>query len=222
MLAECLRGRWAPESGHGSFVFFPDQGASAMRRWIPILVIAALVATTSSPASAFDGKRKGFILGGGLGLGYVNFTQSINGMEGESEGKTALVTNFKIGGGFSEQFWLYYSNQNAWFSLTNVLDNDVTIASGVGGIGFTWFTSPEPKGLFLTGTIGLGSWDAPFEDGSSMWTGFGLMAGVGYEFAAHWAVDLSLMWGTPETTESSFTFKSEFFGVMATVTGMAY
>jgi len=192
-----------------------------VRRWTFILLAVVVTMAAAIPASAFDGKRKGFLLGGGLGLGSYSYTLSIDDLEGPDESTGSLVTNFKIGGGFSEQFLLYYNAHINWFSQS-ILDTDLTVASGISGLGFTWFTNPDPKGLFLTGTLGFASWDYPFEDDSDMLTGFGVALGLGYEFAPHWAVDLNLMFGSPERSVLDATLKSEFVGLAVTVTGLAY
>lgn len=101
----------------------------------------------SSAAKAFDGKRKGFVLGGSLGLGLDSFTQTIDRgrsqIIGDRETKDALHTGFLIGVGFSEQMLLYYSYRMAWFGITNALDENVTIANGISGVGLSYYMNPR-------------------------------------------------------------------------------
>lgn len=66
-----------------------------------LLVIAFLTLALISDADAFDGNRKGFILGGGLGLGVTSFTQTVGGfgprLTLERGRKLGLQTSFRIG-----------------------------------------------------------------------------------------------------------------------------
>jgi len=124
-----------------------------------IIMILALTVTvfTAASVSAFNGERKGFVLGFGIGPGYTNFSQEVGGIESDSEGKLSFVTDFRIGGGFNEQFLLYYENRVSWFKTTVVdhlwydpvtedfytTETDVTIAHGIGLVGISYYFKPE-------------------------------------------------------------------------------
>jgi hypothetical protein len=190
-----------------------------------LAMVLGLVSMVQS-ALAFDGMRKGFLLGGGLGLGVDSFKQEITDgatvLIGDRTNQFSLGTDFKIGAGLSPQTFLYFHNQSAWFSLKNIFDNDVTVQSGVIGIGFTWFTSPEPRSFFITGTAGISYWDLPFESDAEAWTSGGAIVGVGYEFSPHWSVDASLLLGSPEKDEGGLNAKTKSTSLLVTVTGVAY
>jgi hypothetical protein len=192
------------------------------------LVVAALVGTAmflaAGSASAFDGQRHGFMLGIGLGAGFSSFTQEIESPIGNGSGsdsKGGLATEFRIGGGIGNQFFLYYSNKVNWFSIENVNNDKVTIADGVGSVAGQYFFKPESPSGFVSGGLGIGGWSTPMESNSSSLSGFGMFAGGGYEFSHLWSVEGSLSYASPSTSELGvkFTTKSTGVRVMLHLTG---
>ncbi len=156
------------------------------RRLFGLMVMTVLLATVTA-SKAFDGNRKGFMLGFGAGGSITSFTQTLSGLGAPFDGTSdrensfGFATSFKIGAGFNEQFMLYYVNNLAWFSLDNVLGETVTIGNGVGLIGVSYYLQPEKPSMYILGLIGLATWDAIFESDSSASTGFGLGGGFGWE-----------------------------------------
>jgi len=203
-------------------------------------VTVTVIILTAVPAMAFDSQRKGFILGGGLGLAGTSFKQKLSGggesTESETETKPGLLTDFRIGFGPSDQLLLYYFNHVTWFSIENVLSQDVTIANGVGGIGISYYFTPKKTdggrehlefspftpAWFISGGLGLSSWATPFEEGSETWSGFGLWFGGGYEFSRHWSVELTIGHGNPSKTSGGFKAESNSTTFGVSITGLAY
>ena len=158
---------------------------------VTLLVLTAVIVTATS-VYAFDGERKGFILGFGIGPGYTNFSQEINGLELDSEGKVSIATDFKIGYGFNEQFLLYYENRLSWFNLTVIdeayydpwadeltfTETDVTIAHGIGLVGMSYYFQTEAPSFYILGSVGVSTWSAPFETNSDTSVGFGISRSV--------------------------------------------
>src|SRR5512138_3236155 len=106
---------------------------------ISVMALVILIVCLAATSFAFDGNRKGFILGGGLGLGMTSYTQTLSGF-GESltrdrENKGAFITDFKIGFGANEQTEIYYSSKVSWFGMENVYGDNVTIANGSSALG---------------------------------------------------------------------------------------
>jgi opacity protein-like surface antigen len=182
------------------------------------LALVVMVATT---ATAFDGYRKGFILGGGLGFGLTNFSQELNDMSSDSETNLGVGTDFVIGGGINEKMMIHWVSKVAWTSMENVFGNSVTIASGFGGAALTGFINEVPPSLYWTVGLGFTSWSAPFESGSTASYGFGLLGGLGYEFTKHWTVEGGVTYGQPKETEGSLelTTKALNFTVVVKVLG---
>ena len=149
---------------------------------------------------AFDGLRKGFILGGGVGPGYLTY---------EGGDKFCLATNFKIGFAPSNSFEIYYLNTVSWFGL-----DSETFINGVTGLGLTKYLKSEGRGFFVLGGVGL----AFLRElgGNEHGSGFGLTGGVGYDVAKHWSVQADvtytqhLRWAEYGGRESI----GQFFGLL--------
>jgi len=192
-----------------------------------VILTVVLVMLMAISAMAFNGQRKGFILGGGLGFGVTSYTQTVkwNGLSetGDRENKGAFNTNFQIGYAPSDQVAIYYVSKVAWFSMTNAYDDEVTIASGAGGLGFSYYQKPVAPSMIFTGGIAVSSWSLPFEDDApDPWQGFGIFGGVGYEFARHVSAELDLVYGKPDTKEDGVTASANVMSVMLTVNALAF
>lgn len=175
-----------------------------------VATMAALVLATA--AHAWDGQRKGFILGIGAGAGLASFKtqESYTGFgepltaEGERQNKFALMTDFKIGYAPSNNLSLYWSSKVAWFSKKNEFDfggqhyeESATVTNGIGGLGASYYFKPQGPSPYVTGTFGFASWGTPFEQGSESYTSTGLALGGGYEFSKHWSLEGNLSFGNP-------------------------
>jgi hypothetical protein len=201
----------------------PRRSSMKISRCIALALSLALLIVASS-ASAFDGSRRGFVLGGGLGLGLTSYTQELSGgLTGSSDRQNsgAIATTFKIGGGLSERTLLIYQQNQNWFSLTNVFGDDVTVASGSGVLAVNHFVSDESS-VYLVGGIGLSSWSLPFEDGSKVSYGGTLLVGAGIEFSPHWSAEFNLSFGNPSYSESGTKLTTKTANLSVTVVGLAY
>ena len=186
-----------------------------MQRLFPALVLGAVILTLCSvPADAFNGKRSGFLLGGGLGGGYTHIKQTVT-LYSETvstSDKFGVATEFRIGGGIGEQFQLYYVNRVNWISA------GATYTATVGLVGASYYLKAQSPSWYLTGLVGASSWDAPFEDRRA-YTGFGVGAGVGWEFARHYSLETTANWGDPSKDSS---IDMEFIAVTLTLNAIAY
>ncbi len=147
-----------------------------MKQRIPLaLFVSALI--LASQLSAFDGQRKGFILGGGIGGGSLSL-----GMDVYHVNTGVFATNFIIGYAPSASLEIYYTNNISWFS-----DGGENNYLGVTGAGVTKYLKREGKGLYICGGIGL-SVRTLYSN-----TGFGALAGIGYDVAKHWRIQGEVM-----------------------------
>ncbi|MBP2681377.1 MAG: hypothetical protein H6Q78_1240 [Candidatus Krumholzibacteriota bacterium] len=195
-----------------------------MHRWRMTSAVTVVAVTLWATAvHAFDGNRKGFILGGGIVPAFTSYSVEVSddffgNYTTDRETKFGLATDFRIGGGITDKVMLYYANKVSWFSVDGEMDGSVTIAHGIGLIGVSYYLEAAAPSVYFVGTLGLSSWSAPFEENSDTWSGFGVGGGVGYEFAKHWSVEGMLTWGNPGddyTTIDAFSF-------LVTITGIAY
>lgn len=172
-------------------------------RTCSVVLLSFLV--LSSQLLAFDGQRKGFILGGGIGGGYLHYTEPFLGLN-----KFAVATNFKIGYAPSNTLEIYYINSASWFAFA-----DTTFIIGVSGVGLTKYLNPNGTGFFVCGGIGVSVLQA-LESGAHSTTGAGFLGGVGYEFAKHWNLQADVAY----TTMESGSIKS--LAVKATLNVLAF
>lgn len=205
------------------------------RKLVLCLLLASFTLALVSPASAFDGKRKGFMLGFGIGGGLSSYTQKITQKFEIGSYETyeisesfprqndfAFRTDFRIGFGLSENVQLYWMSKVNWFGRKSTFTHNETVASGVGGLGVTYLLKPVDPSPYLVGGFGFSSWSLPFESGSDAWYGFGLTVGAGYQFANHLALEGSLIWGEPSSTERGTKISSNAVGIGVTVNYIAF
>lgn len=195
-----------------------------MRRSIPLfLALSLLLPLLVSSASAFDGRRAGFVIGGGFGPGIQFAKQEVRGpgLDGESdwENDIALVTDFLIGGGVTDQVLIYYSSRVSWFKPGTA---DLTLANGVGSIAANIYVRPQAPSPYFTAGLGFAALDAPFEEGVDGSYGLGLRVGAGLEFTTHWSLELGLTYGTPSEDVKDLEFTSNMLSVHMVVVGKAY
>lgn len=147
-----------------------------------VLVFMGLI--MSQAASAFDNNRQGFILGLGIGLHTIDVDFKSSGFLVGSESEGGIATSFKIGGGITNQFALYYLRNASWYSATvvnNFSVSDVTYTVGIMGIGATYYFSPTAPSGYILGAFGIGDGAAPFDSGVEKYDGDAYMIGGGYE-----------------------------------------
>lgn len=189
-----------------------------------VLAVICLVIVLVSSASAFDGLRKGFVLGGGLGLGPLANT-SIDGLAGEYK-KTGLATNFLIGYAWDEQNMIVFLRDAVLYSETielvwmgNLLFRDkISIIQGFTGAGYYHYFGPVGRSFYITGGLGFQDWSSLESGWNSPDVGGALLLGGGYEFARHWQVHGSLSFGT---TSDAF-FEYDHTQMLFTVSAVAF
>jgi len=191
------------------------------RNCICAMLLILLVLGLTTQGFAFDGKRQGFILGGGVGAGMTSYTLTLDylGMQvtSERESKFSVVTNFMIGGGVSNKVLLYYTNKVSWFST----EDEIAIF-GLTGLGITYYFEPKAPSPLLKAGLGFSSFMAPFEPEYQDYWGFGFSLGAGYELSPHWSVEADLVMGWPSYGESGGTLTVNTFSVQVGFNGVAY
>ena len=208
--------------------------------WFFSSLILFLLATN---AHAWDGQRKGFLLGFGIGSGFTSFTQNtqkvhiyrdsnvvivireVPGVSVESgrQNKAAVMTDFKIGYAPDNTWAIYYTSKVSWYGITNTSGWDVTIANGLGALAVSYWFKPQAPSPFIAGGFGYSTWALPFEDNTpDTWIGVGLFAGGGYEFSRHVSVEGYLSWGKPKEKEFNLEVSSNALSLMFTVNVLGY
>ncbi|MDD2889612.1 MAG: hypothetical protein PHE49_03100 [bacterium] len=172
----------------------------------------------------WDGKRDGFILGGGLGGGSTIYKQTLkniySGAQIESDVTTSFSfqTNFQIGFAPSEYLEIYWSSKQSWFGLTNIYGDKVIILTGVAGVGVSYFFFKNAPSPFVSGTLGYSTWGTSDETSY----GVGMCIGGGYEFYPHFSVDGDIVWGNPSDTQGGIELTTGVVGLRVTVNVCGY
>lgn len=169
---------------------------------------------SATPALAFDDNRQGFILGLGAGLHSIGIDVLYDGSKIESQSESGIATSFKLGGGITDQFALYYVRNASWYSAPfsdGFRTKDATYTIGLSGIGASYFLAPSaPSGYFMA-ALGIGDISAPFENVRSD-TGDAFMFGGGYEFKSHLMMEVTLLTTNIKSADDNrFKIKSSSF-----------
>ncbi|UCD64811.1 MAG: hypothetical protein JSW34_05085 [Candidatus Zixiibacteriota bacterium] len=152
-----------------------------------VLSVAILILLIASSASAFDGLRKGFVLGGGLGMAPVVRTSIFD--ADDSRGGVGL--HIVIGYAWDEYNMIVYES-----NVAGAEAGRVTYAQGFGGPAWYHYFGPQGKSFFTV--VGLGFYSYQIEDEDLNDSGGGYLIGGGYEFARHFQVAMYLSGGKTE------------------------
>ena len=178
-----------------------------------IYIVFCIFLLAFSNTYSFDGERNGFILGGGIGGGYL-MNSSSDKFASDTDSKAVFLTHFKIGYAPSNTLEVYYLNNVSWWGVS-----DVTFSLGLSALAVTFYTDTKTEtGFSISGGLGLSTLSAPFEQDLKSSSGFGLFFGGGYEFASHWNVELDLLYSTISEGNNNLTS----FGIQLTINGLAY
>lgn len=176
---------------------FARDGGMIARAWFVLALLMCAV-----PALAFDGSRKGFVLGAGLGGSMVDSPTRTDSTRFETvsdrKTKPGIATDFTLGWGISDRVVVAYSNSVAWFQSGSVLTEGIT------AVAVSYFISPRAPSRVLEVGVGLAARNAPFQ-GAVGETGLGVWLGAGYEYKPHWLVRGRLAIRSPESGWKSLT-----------------
>lgn len=181
-----------------------------MMKYMILVVVVVLCATS---VFGFDGARKGFVLGGGLGFGYASVSMDNSNSDALTNAGGAI--NFLIGYAWDEQNMVVFLRDGVIYSEKTWWGGTLTLAQGFSGAGYFHYFGPVGKSFFVTGGLGLQDW-TPLESG---WEandyGFGILGGGGYEFARHFQVYGSFSFGKTSDPFDDFTHFQFQVGVSA-------
>jgi hypothetical protein len=161
-----------------------------------LLMIVLLV----SSASGFDGKRKGFVLGGGLGIAPVgSSTLKISEIFLLEDIGSPRIEVDKAGSAANLFAGYAWDELNVIVLETNLIryTSDSFYKRRViqGFIGPTWYHYLQPQGSSLFTSLGIGLYVFDIKGLGNIDPGLGLMVGAGYEFARHFQITSHLSYG---------------------------
>ena len=183
-----------------------------------LLVVGAIWAPR---ASAFDGARKGFLLGLGLGFGTAkhsyasiyNFHPDLNYKESKTE--KALMNEWKIGYAPGNQWEIYFTNEDAYFGYEY---NTI----GIEALCITKMSKPSSPSIFYT--IGVG---VPYWGDIHSWRlgtdNFGILGGIGYEFHRHLDLVAEILYGHRDYYYAGdVIWQARNYSIRITINALAY
>lgn len=178
-----------------------------MRRLFLLLVVSLIF--MSSSAMAFNGLRKGFVVGGGLGFAPVGkWSLDNTSLEDSNAG---LALNLMIGYAWDEFNMIIYEGNVV--SYTTDIFGDRTVAQGFNGV--SWYHYFGPMGKSFFSVAGLGFYVMNVEDFDANDPGIGLLGGGGYEFSRHLQVGGYFSLG--KTSDSPADFSHVHLSVLVSV-----
>jgi len=165
------------------------------RKWGRGLLTAALLLGLCSSAMGFDGNRKGFVLGGGVGVSPV--ITATNSEFGVDLSSAALATQFFIGHAWDDRNMLVfeinasYSEPDDWYSGVEFVE----VLQELGGA--CWYHYYGERGASLFSAVGVGFYvaGAKLNGEDDAGSGIGYELGAGYEFAKQVQVGAYLIGG---------------------------
>ncbi len=165
-----------------------------MKRCLLLFVLVLVV--FSSAALGFDGGRKGFVLGGGIGFSPVSGWDIDDSLFGffplkASEGNAGFGMNIFLGYSWDEKNMIVYEFNGVGYQSDKLNQN---LAQGFQGP--TWYHYWGNTGSSAFTTIGVGLYTFKPENTDALDPGPGLLLGVGYEFTRHFQAGLYLGVGT--------------------------
>lgn len=187
-----------------------------MKRIIGALLVVMTLGSTGT-AFAFNGAREGFLLGFGIGASQYKID--------DTDSKSGLETDLKIGYGFTDQFQMFYTNKVHWSSSDDYYGDSHLTVHGLTGIGANYYFSPTSPSFFIGGGVGLAAHriintDSDNNNDSDNNSGSGFYVNGGFEFAKHWSIELAAVKDTIDY--GGFAGDRGAWTYMITLNGLAY
>lgn len=177
-----------------------------MKRLLTIFIIAVALLPVAS--SAFDGNRKGFILGGGIGYApYSHWSTDSDNWRYQpitsEESNRGIAGNFLIGYAWNDRNSLVLEFNGVQYpsDLTRFFDEDIDLAQLF--VGPIWYHYYAGRGSSIFTAAGLGRAGFGNPDKIGTLAGWGYALGLGLEFAKQ------VQFGTYLIGETTSSFRDD-------------
>jgi hypothetical protein len=141
---------------------------------VSLLIIPTRVAT------AFDGRREGFLLAFGVGVGNLSISDDLPAIGAQ--------TDLRLGFGVSDRVSVYYTGKQFWYKAEDLFLTDL-----IPMVGVTYRLQPSERSLSVSfgGGASLVAGARHHEWGAGV--GGAGFVGMGYQFARRWQVELDVI-----------------------------
>lgn len=170
----------------------------------------------STSIFAWDGERKGFLLGLGFGSGfeaYNGIQWDAIGPDKDSNATWAFAASPKIGYAFNNNIALLYTRYPLSYNVKSLTGSDVGIISCTEALQLVYFLEDQAPSVFFGLGTGIGYFfDQEVMDEPAMnyspksLKGLGLMASVGLEPFKHITTELAIHYRIPQKDASVLAF----------------
>ena len=152
------------------------------------LVLVAVLLLMAGSVSGFNGERRGFVLGGGIGFAPVAKWS----VEDFDESKAGVAIHLVVGHAWNDFNMIVYEGNVAGFTVDSY-SGEQTLSQGFNGAAWYHYFGPSGKSAYTVAGLGLYVFDK--DDFGANDPGFGVLLGGGYEFSRHWQVGGYLSFG---------------------------
>ncbi|MBT5875005.1 MAG: outer membrane beta-barrel protein [Candidatus Latescibacteria bacterium] len=161
-----------------------------------ISVCLLFVAAQPPPVQAWDGKRKGFILGAGGAIGRITERASTDIQSPFVKPSTTIKKltygfEVRLGYAFNQRNAVVFVREDSYMRAKNTFNDTRLFLRQHIGFGLTHWLKPAAPAFFLNGSIGWSHF-REFSYGLASRFGFGAGAGLGYELTRHVSVQMSV------------------------------
>ncbi len=202
------------------------------------ILTAAVILGSTMNLFAFDGERKGFLLGFTAGASQTSYehtatnpqwyyqTRPVTNKYPFKDSGAGWSTNFVMGYGFTNRFALQYTNAVSWFLKRRIeypfgvstINTNCLITYGISALAASYYLRDTAPSAYGTLGYGLSVWSTPFVSDYSPKAAPAIILSAGYEFSPHWSVELSLVQSNP--TVGNMTTHATT--IMVGLRGLAY
>ncbi|MDX9856271.1 MAG: hypothetical protein RBT76_00600 [candidate division Zixibacteria bacterium] len=160
-----------------------------------IVALAVLTVMGQSSASAFDGERKGFIIGAAAGIspyGRVTPDHGLFVLDQPVEREGAGTVSW----GYMGWCWNKRDMVVGLLSIVGYQQESIDFDHTFAGVAWFHYFRPTPTGLFSIIALGGASYDTGVTCPADV--GPGYLLGGGYEFSSHWHFGAAVSGGRSE------------------------
>ena len=158
-------------------------------------------------------QHKGFFLSMSLGPNFASVTSEVKGFYNTKFTGTGAQFDLKIGGAIKENLFLHATITSnsmmgpsiTYNGLSQKASDKVSLGEVMVGAGITYYIMPS--NIYLTGSLGLGSFSITNEETNSIGStnkGFSMQLGIGKEWwvSKKWGLGVELTYGKTNLTNS--------------------
>ena len=172
-------------------------------------VIFGITLIVSADAFAFDGVRKGIVMGAGLGFSPWVRVQSADNWVGTTESGPGV--NFFMGYAWNDRNMIVYEATGTYYTSTYF--NKTDIFEGLSGVRWYYYMGRRDRPFFFSLGLGAFRFSSAYDELDS--NGFGYSVGGGWEFMKQVQIGLFYSGGSSDATFA--TLNHNVLSVLVTV-----